>query len=229
MSARPRTALALPVATLAVLGALVAGCGSPAPSGATSVAQSSTPWATAATAPATATSSSKASAPAPTWSGETRTAAPLPATAPRATTAPRPTTAPSAARPWVADPWNKGYEFGFVWGAKRSGDAVVLTFDPAGMLLGKQAKAYYDAHPNEERFDYKILNDKSFTETVRVSPSASLYGNQRLGPRNGSQNERISLDRLVARASGGDRQRVAVWLKRNGSGPVVYLAEQYLP
>ena len=230
MPARPRAALALafPVAALAVLGGLVAGCGSPAPSGVTSAAQSSTSVATAPAAPATATSS-RASAPGPTTSGGTRTAAPRPTTLPRATTAPRPTTAPSAARPRVSEPWNKGYEFGFVWGAKRSGSAVVLTFDRAGMLLGKQAKAYYHAHPDEERFDYKILNDRSFTEPVRVPAPATLYGNQVLGPRNGARNERITLDRLVARASGDARHPVAVWLKRNGSGPVAYLAEQYLP
>jgi hypothetical protein len=134
----------------------------------------------------------------------------------------------AAALPWVADPWNKGYEFGFVWGARRSGDSVALTFDPAAMLLGAQAKAYYDAHPDEERFDYKILNDKSFTQTLRVPASATLYGNQVLGPRNGSQNQRITPDRLVARAS-GDSHHVAVWLKRSGPSQVVYLAEQYLP
>jgi hypothetical protein len=141
----------------------------------------------------------------------------------------RPATSSATALPWVADPEKAGYEFGFVWGAKRSGDRVVLTFDRAGMLTGERAKAYYDAHPDEERFDYKILDDASFTETVRVPASATLYGNQRLGPGNGAQNQRITLDRLVARASGGDRGKVAVWLKRSSSGPVVYLAEQYLP
>jgi hypothetical protein len=139
-----------------------------------------------------------------------------------------PATSPAAALPWVADPARAGYEFGFVWGAKRSGDVVLLTFDPAGMLVGAQARAYYDAHPDEERFDYKILNDKSFTQTLRVPASATLYGNQVLGPRNGSQNQRITPDRLVARAS-GDSHHVAVWLKRSGPSQVVYLAEQYLP
>src|SRR5918912_4086289 len=141
------------------------------------------------------------------------------ASAPPSTTPAGSATTPAAARTWVADPWNKGYEFGCVWVAKRSGDVVVLTFDRAGMLLGKQAKAYYDAHPDEERFDYKVLNDKSFTETVRVPASATLYGNQRLGARNGSQNQRITLDRLVARLAGGDGTKVAVWLKRSSSGP----------
>jgi hypothetical protein len=137
-------------------------------------------------------------------------------------------TSSAGALPWVADPAKAGYEFGFVWGAKRSGDVVLLTFDPAGMLVGAQARAYYDAHPDEERFDYKILNDKSFTQTLRVPASATLYGNQVLGPRNGSQNQRITPDRLVARAS-GDSHHVAVWLKRSGPSQVVYLAEQYLP
>jgi hypothetical protein len=62
-----------------------------------------------------------------------------------------------------------------------------------------------------------------------VPGSATLYRNQVLGRRNGSRNERLTLDRLAARASGQDQHKVAVWLKRNGSGPVVYLAEQYLP
>ena len=217
MPAGPRTTLA--VAALVALCGLVAGCTSNASTGAASTAPATT---VAATTPAASTSSTApASA---TGSAGTATASARPSTSPAASA-----TTPAAARPWVADPWNKGYEFGFVWGAKRSGSAVVLTFDRAGMLLGKQAKAYYDAHPDEERFDYKILNDRSFTETVRVPASATLYGNQVLGPRNGSQNQRITPDRLLARASGDDRQRVAVWLKRNGSGPVVYLAEQYLP
>ena len=97
-----------------------------------------------------------------------------------------------------------------------------------GSGRSEQAKAYYDAHPDEESFDHKILNDNSFTETLCV-PAATLYGNQRLGSHNGSQNERITPDRLVARACGGDRQKVAVWLKRSSSGSVIYLAEQYLP
>jgi hypothetical protein len=219
MPARPRTALA--VAALATLAGLVAGCGST-----TSSDSSATPLATA-TATAAATSPAADASPttpaASTGSAATATASAAPSTSPAGSA-----TASAAARPWVADPWNKGYEFGFVWGAKRSGNAVALTFDPAGMLLGKQAKAYYDAHPNEERFDFKILNDRSFTQTLRVPASATLYGNQRLGAR-ASQNERITLDRLVARASGGDRQKVAVWLKRGSSGAVVYLAEQYLP
>ena len=94
------------------------------------------------------------------------------------------------------------YEFGFVWGARRSGDDLTLTFDPAGMLLGRQAKAYYDAHPSEERLDFKILDDKSLTQALRVPASATLYGNQMLGPRNGSRNERVDLARLLARAAG---------------------------
>ena len=222
MSARARTtaAVAVPLVALATLGGLVAGCGSTATSGVTSTTQSSTAGVTAPAAPSTATVSTAAppavAAPAPAKPAGTRTAAP------------RPTTAPTV-RPWVADPERAGYEFGFVWGAKRSGGAVVLTFDPAGMLTGARAKAYYDAHPDEERFDYKILNDKSFTETLRVPASATLYGNQVLGPRNGAKNERITLDRLAARASGGDRTKVTVWVKRSSSGAVVYLAEQYLP
>jgi hypothetical protein len=216
MPARPRTALA--VAALATLAGLVAGCSST-----TSSDSSATPLATA-TATATSPAASPTTPAASTGSAATATASAAPSTSAAGSA-----TASAAARPWVADPWNKGYEFGFVWGAKRSGEAVALTFDRAGVLLGKQAKAYYDAHPDEERFDYKILNDKSFTETLRVPASATLYGNQRLGAHNGSVNERITLDRLVARASGGDRQKVAVWLKRGSSGAVVYLAEQYLP
>jgi hypothetical protein len=176
----------------------------------------------------------------PSPSGATSTTAPAaddstfsgaatPGAGPSTRSPSRPVPSSAPALPWVADPEKAGYEFGFVWGAKRSGDAVLLTFDSAGMLTGARAKAYYDEHPDEERFDYKILNDKSVTETLRVPASATLYGNQMLGPRNGSQNERITLDRLVARAAGGDRAKVAVWLKRGGSGPVVYLAEQYLP
>ena len=217
MPAHLRTTFA--VAALAALGGLVAGCSSNAPTGSASIAPSTT---AAATTPAAGTSSTPPTS--ATSSAGTPTASVRPSTSPAASA-----TSPAAVRSFVADPWNKGYEFGFIWGAKRSGDAVVLTFDRAGMLLGKQAKAYFDAHPDEDRFDYKILNDKSFTETVRVPASATLYGNQVLGPRSGSRNERITPGRLVARASGDDRQRVAVWLKRSGSGPVVYLAEQYLP
>jgi len=97
------------------------------------------------------------------------------------------------------------------------------------MLLGRQAKAYYDAHPSEERLDFKILDDKSLTQTLRVPASATLYGNQMLGPRNGSRNERVDLARLLARAAGNNQGGLAVWVKRAGNGPVVYLAEQYLP
>jgi hypothetical protein len=215
MPAGPPTTLA--VAALAALGGLVAGCGTTTSSDSASTAPSTTATAAASASASSADASSTAPASGAASAGTTTASAP-PSTSPAASA-----TAPTAARTWVADPWNKSYEFGFIWGAKRSGDGVVLTFDRAGMLLGKQAKAYYDAHPDEERFDYKILNDKSFTETVRVPASATLYGNQRLGPRKGSQNERITPDRLVA------RRPVAVWLKRSGSGPVVYLAEQYLP
>jgi hypothetical protein len=222
MPARPRTALA--VAALVTVGGLVAGCGST--SGSTTSGSSPTgPSAATTTAAATpgAGSSSTAPAPAASSAGTARASA-RPGTAPGGSAA-----APAAAASWVADPEKAGYEFGFVWGAKRSGDSVVLTFDRAGMLVGDRAKAYYDAHPAEERFDYKILNDKSFTETLRVPASATLYGNQLLGPRNGARNTRIDLDRLAARTSGGDRGKVAVWLQRTGKGPVVYLAEQYLP
>jgi hypothetical protein len=220
MPGRPRTTLA---AALAALGGLVAGCGSTTSSDSASGTPSTAATATAAATTPAAGASSTGPASATESPGAATASAP-PSTSPAASA-----TTPTAARAWVPDPWNKGYEFGFIWGAKRSGDAVVLTFDRAGMLLGKQAKAYYDAHPDEERFDYKILNDKSFTETVRVPPSASLYGNQMLGPRKGSQNERITPGRLLARASGDARHPVAVWLTRTGSGPVVYLAEQYLP
>jgi hypothetical protein len=176
----------------------------------------------------------------PSPSGATSTTAPAaddstfsdaatPGAGPSTRSPSRPVPSSAPVLPWVADPEKAGYEFGFVWGAKRSGDVVLLTFDSAGMLTGDRAKAYYDAHPDEERFDYKILNDKSFTETLRVPASATLYGNQVFGPRNGSQNQRVTLDRLVTRASGDDRHAVAVWLKRSASGSVAYLAEQYLP
>jgi hypothetical protein len=110
---------------------------------------------------------------------------------------------------------------------RRPGGRGLIDLWPSSQRAGVTACG--TIRVNEERFDYKILNDKSFTETVRVPAAATLYGNQRLGPRNGSQNERITLARLVARASGDARRPVAVWLKRGSSGAVVYLAEQYLP
>jgi hypothetical protein len=214
MPARPRTTVSVTAAAVA-LGALLTACGSSTPAPA---------------AQATGrTEQAGATVPA--------TRAPVPATAAPTTKAPStpagkpPTARPATARPlpFVADPWNRGYEFGFVWGAKRSGDTVTLTFDRAGMLLGAQAKAYYDAHPDEERFDFKILDDKSFTETLTVSASATVYGNQQLGPHDGSRLERLTLATLAARLRGDDTGKVAVWVRRSGDGAVTYLAEQYLP
>ena len=105
MSARPRTAIAiaLPVAALATLGGLAVGRSStmsagPAPTAQSSATVTSAPAAAPATAAPAATS-----APAPTRTSRT------------STLAPGPTTAPPAVRPWVADSWNRGYEFGFVW------------------------------------------------------------------------------------------------------------------
>ena len=223
MPARPRTIA--PVAAALALGALLAACGSSGGTTSAGTTRADT------TAPAAATVAPATPGPAATTPAATTPAAPTRTTPPapvvtRSTAVPRATTRPV---PFVADPWKRGYEFGFVWGARQKGNTVALTFDRAGMLLGAQAKAYYDAHPAEERSDFKILDDKSFTEILTVPASATLYGNQRLGARNGAQNQRIDLARLVARASGGDRSKVAVWVKRTGSGPVVYLAEQYLP
>ncbi len=214
MSARPRTVA--PAAAALALGALLAACGSPArttpaaPVGSTTEVVSTvaaTPAPPVSTKPAVATADASAST----------SAARPPATRP----------ATPRALPFVADPWKRGYEFGFVRGAERSGDTVTLTFDRAGMLLGAQAEAYYDAHTAEERLDHKILNDEGFSGTLTVPASATLYGNQRLGARNGSQNQRIDLARLVAGVSGS--AEVAVWVQRTGNGPVTYLAEQYLP
>ena len=223
MPAHPRSTV-LGVSA-AVATALLAGCGGvQAPTGATAAAATPTATRTATpTATRTVTPTATPTA-APT---ATRRPGSTPAAPRRAPSRP---SRPAAPLPFVRDPAAAGLDFGFVTAAGRKGNRIVVTFDRATMLTGEQAEDYLERHPEIDAYDVVIVNRSRRVRTFRLLPSATLYGSQLLGPANGTDTEQISAAQLVRRVASRARG-VPVWLKHKGGpdGPVVYLAEQYLP
>jgi len=139
-------------------------------------------------------------------------------------------TCPDTTRPFVQKPWAAGLDFGFVTAARIDTRGLVITFDRAQMLSGKAYRDHVAKHGTPEN-DYVILNTSTKTRTFRVPATATMYGNQLLGAQDGLRNEVISPKRLVQRVRQYGDRGVPVWLQhdKGTNGPVVYLAEQYLP
>jgi hypothetical protein len=144
--------------------------------------------------------------------------------------APKPAPKPGPV-PHIDRPWDAGLDFGFLTAARidRQG-RLVVTFDRAQMLSGKAYDDYVAKHGRPEN-DYVIVNASHRLRTFRVSGSATLYGNQILGPANGTRDRIVSPARIVSRLRASGVDGVPVWLRHTDGpdGPVVYLAEQYLP
>jgi hypothetical protein len=145
--------------------------------------------------------------------------------------APPPATAGARTVPHVDAPWDASLDFGFLRSARTDGRGqLVVTFDRAQWLTGKAYDDHVARHGRPEN-DYVVVNASHRVRTLRVSAAATLYGNQLLGPGDGLKDRIVSPARIVSRLRALGGAGVPVWLRHvdGPDGPVVYLAEQYLP
>ncbi|MEJ2578949.1 MAG: hypothetical protein P8Z68_07600, partial [Kineosporiaceae bacterium] len=144
------------------------------------------------------------------------------------------TTKAKAPTGYVSEPWDDtGMDFGIVSSVQPVGDGAVITVDRAEYLVGDDAAAYFAAHPDLEPMDYVIANDRVENLDFRVEDDALLYGQYLLGDRNTVKTTKLSMTQFLTRsqAATGDGQPLLVWLYHTtgDDGPVVYLAEQFMP
>ncbi|GAB3262097.1 hypothetical protein [Kineosporia babensis] len=126
-----------------------------------------------------------------------------------------------------------GLEFGFITKAELDGGKLRITLRQAEFYLGKAAKTVNGGitPPN----DYVVAEDATMGEfRYVVDPQASLVGVNTLLPEPGAvERQEITAEELVKSFNSDSNRGVAVWLRHTdtstNSGPVLALAEQYIP
>jgi hypothetical protein len=138
----------------------------------------------------------------------------------------------------VEDPWARpGADFGFLTGVRDLGSGrLEISFDRATMLTGAAAEKYLEQHPEEDAYDYVIVNEQRRLRTYVVEASARFRGALELAaPEQGSpQGQDLTAAEFLvhARAALAGDGTVPVWLfhaTTDLSSPVTALHEQYLP
>jgi hypothetical protein len=159
-----------------------------------------------------------------------------PSTAPSTSAAKKTTDDPGMKTPtgFVDAPWNwEGMDFGLVTAVSAQGAGAVITVDRAQFLVGSDATSYYAEHPELEPLDYAVVNETTSSLQFLVTEDSLLYGQYLLGDGNTVRTTRISMDQLLDRGGDvvSDGQQISVWLYHTSGedGPVVYLAEQFIP
>jgi hypothetical protein len=163
-------------------------------------------------------------------------------TAPQTSAAPSTSTAkettrepdPQAPTGFVSDPWSRGdMDFGLITAISPQGAGAVITVDRAEFLMGNDAASYYAEHPELEPLDYAVVNESTSTLQFLVTEDALLYSQYLLGDGNTVRTSRISMDQFLDRGQDvvSTGQPINVWLYHTSGedGPVVYLAEQFVP
>jgi hypothetical protein len=135
---------------------------------------------------------------------------------------------------YVDAPWNwPGMDFGLIRDISAQGAGAVITVDRAQFLTGSDATMYYAEHPELEPLDYAVVNETSDSLQFLVTEDALLYGQYLLGSGDTVRTARISMDQLLTRGQDviSTGQPIHVWLYHTSgqNGPVVYLAEQFVP
>lgn len=135
---------------------------------------------------------------------------------------------------FVDAPWDwDGMDFGQITAISAQGAGAVITVDRAEFLIGSDATSYYAEHPELEPLDYAVINESTSTLQFLVTEDALLYGQYLLGDGNNVRTVRISMDQLLDRGQDvvSSGQPINVWLFHTSGedGPVIYLAEQFIP
>lgn len=166
------------------------------------------------------------------------TSRPAPASTPPGSPGPgtsRPAPGTHGSTPTSRPPTNRPAETSTVYAQLvdvwRTGPAsYALSYDRVDLLTGKEAAAYYRAHPDKEPQDWAVSNPDSALAQLPVAASGTFYGNQLLGPGNGSDTARITGDQLITRLKMYPRTLVEVTERPSGNHrEVVTVTEVYLP